>query len=166
MRVRHLVPLVLAAVALGIGGLTAVPALAGTSGVTVVRSCAKPTNPKVFACMAEHRIDLLVNMHNTETGEYMDTEVSDPQVLSIMRHFDVLLYQKTTFDPSNHLTNFKLAPDDTNSLWGQQKVPVLLMEQRIATCPKLGRHPTIQDRLAFGRELITQMAQAVSETSH
>lgn len=124
------------------------------------------TKKAILACMTEHRIDLLVNLHNTETAEYMDTEVSDPRVLSLMRHFDVLLYQKTTFDPSNHLTNFKLAPDDTNSLWGEQKVPVLLMEQRIATCPKLGRHPTTEDRLTFGRQLIAEMAEAVSKASH
>jgi hypothetical protein len=119
------------------------------------------TKKAILVVMADHRIDLLVNMHNTETGEYMDTEVTDPQVLSLMRHFDTLLSQNTTFDRSNHLTTAKLAPDDTNSLWGQAKVPVLLMEQRIATCPKLGHRPTSEDRLAFGRQLITRMAQAV-----
>jgi hypothetical protein len=120
------------------------------------------TKKAILACMAEgHGIDLLVNMHNTETGEYLDTEVSDPQVLHLMRHFDALLAHKTTFDPSNHLTTARLAPDDTNSLWGQQKVPVLLMEQRIATCPKLGHRPTTEDRLAFGRQLVTEMAEAV-----
>jgi hypothetical protein len=119
------------------------------------------TKKAILDCMADHPIDLLVNMHNTETAEYMDTEVSDPQVLHLMRHFDVLLSHNTSFDPSNHLTTAKLAPDDTNSLWGQAKVPVLLMEQRIATCPKLGHHPTTEDRLAFGRQLITEMAEAV-----
>jgi hypothetical protein len=120
------------------------------------------TKKAILAAMSGgHGIDLLVNMHNTETGEYLDTEVSDPQVLHLMRHFDALLARKTTFDPSNHLTTARLAPDDTNSLWGQQKVPVLLMEQRIATCPKLGHHPTTADRLAFGRQLLTEMAEAV-----
>ena len=120
------------------------------------------TKKAILACMAGgHGIDLLVNLHNTETAEYMDTEVSDPQVLKLMRYFDALLAGKTTFDPSNHLTTARLAPDDTNSLWGQQRVPVLLMEQRIATCPKLGRHPTTEDRLAFGRQLVKEMAEAV-----
>ena len=119
------------------------------------------TKKAILSTMADHRIDLLVNLHNTETAEYMDTEVTDPQVLSLMRHFDALLSRNTTFDRSNRLATARLAPDDTNSLWGQQRVPVMLMEQRIATCPKLGRRPTTEDRLAFGRQLITQMADAV-----
>jgi hypothetical protein len=109
-----------------------------------------------------HGIDLMVNMHNTETAEYMDTEVSDPQVLKLMRRFDALLAEKTTFDRSNPLTTARLAPDDTNSLWGQQRIPVVLMEQRIATCPKLGHRPTVEDRLAFGRQLVVEMAETVS----
>ena len=55
----------------------------------------------------------------------------------------------------------QLAPDDTNSLWGQRQVPVLLMEQRISTSKKLGRRPTTEDRLAFGRQLVEVMAEAV-----
>lgn len=122
------------------------------------------TKKAILARAANGRgIDLMVNMHNTETAEYMDTEVSDPQVLKLMRRFDALLAEKTTFDRSNRLTTARLAPDDTNSLWGQQKIPVLLMEQRIATCPKLGHRPTVQDRLAFGRQLVMEMAEAVSE---
>ena len=108
-----------------------------------------------------HGIDLMVNMHNTETAEYMDTEVNDPDLLKLMRRFDALLAAKTTFDRSTPLTTAKLAPDDTNSLWSQQKIPVLLMEQRITTCPKLGHPPTIEDRLAFGHHLIVEMAEAV-----
>ena len=108
-----------------------------------------------------HGIDLLVNLHNTETAEYMDTEVSDEQTLRLMRHLDRLLAEKSSFDPSTHLTVARLAPDDTNSLWGQYKIPVLLLEQRIATSKKLGRRPTVQDRLAFGPELIREMAEAV-----
>lgn len=122
------------------------------------------TKKAILSCMSAHRIDLLVNMHNTETAEYMDTEVSDEHVLHLMRRLDVLLSQKTMFDHSTHLTTAKLAADDTNSLWGQQEVPVMLMEQRIATCPKLGHRPTTEDRLAFGRQLVTVMAGAVLES--
>ena len=120
------------------------------------------TKKAILACAAGgHGIDLLVNMHNTETAEYLDTEASDPDTLKLMRRFNALLSEKTTFDPSGPLTVAKLVPDDTNSLYGQQKVPVLLMEQRIATCKKLGRHPTVEDRLAFGRQLLLEMAEAV-----
>jgi hypothetical protein len=120
------------------------------------------TKKAILDCSATtgHGIDLLVNMHNTETAEYLDTEASDADTLHLMRRFDGLLAAKTTFDPSNHLTTAKLAPDDTNSLYGQAKIPVMLMEQRIATCKKLGHRPTTEDRIAFGRQLVQVMAEA------
>ena len=62
--------------------------------------------------------------------------------------------------PEN-LTVGKLAPDDTNSLFEQKKVPVMLMEQRIGPGKKLGRQPTIEDRLTFGRQLIAEMGRIV-----
>lgn len=121
------------------------------------------TKKAILACAADRGIDLMVNLHNTETGEYLDTEASDADTLKLMRHFDALLAEKTTFDHAGPLVVGKLAPDDTNSLYGQKKIPVLLMEQRIATCPKLGRHPTTEDRLNFGKQLIEQMGMAVLE---
>ena len=48
-----------------------------------------------------------------------------------------------------------------NALWRERRVPVALMEQRVSAGKKLGRFPTTDDRLAFGRQLITQMAEAV-----
>lgn len=114
----------------------------------------------VARATAARGIDLLVNLHNTETAEYMDTEASDQQTLHLMRHFDQLLAEKTSFDPSTHLTVARLAPDDTNSLYGQHKVPVLLLEQRISTSKKLGHRPTVEDRLKFGQELVREMAEA------
>jgi hypothetical protein len=119
------------------------------------------TKKAILGCNnSGHPIDLLVNMHNTETGEFLDTEASDADTLKLMRRFDALLMQKTSFDPSASLTTRQMAPDDTNSLYGQAKIPVLLMEQRISTSKKLGRHPTTQDRLAFGKQLIQVMAEA------
>ena len=105
---------------------------------------------------------LLVNMHNTETAEYLDTVATDAETLKLMRPFRRwLLAEKTTFDRSTPLTVRQLAPDDTNSLSGQQQIPVLLMEQRISTSKKLGRRPTTQDRLDFGKQLVEIMAGAV-----
>jgi len=119
------------------------------------------TKKAILTCNTIHRIDLLVNMHNTETGEYLDTEASDAETLKLMRHFDALLAEKTSFDRSTPLTVRAMAPDDTNSLYGQAKIPVLLLEQRISTDKKLGRHPTTEDRLSFGKQLIGEMAEAV-----
>ena len=108
------------------------------------------------------RIDLLVNLHNTETTEFLETQADDPSVLALMRRLDDTLTARTTFDPSHPLAVNAKPISDTNSLWRQRKVPVLLMEQRISASPKLGRRLTVEDRLQFGRELLAAMADAVA----
>jgi hypothetical protein len=50
-----------------------------------------------------------------------------------------------------------------NSLWQEWRVPVALMEQRISSSKKLGRRPTTEDRLLFGRQLAEAMMAAVGE---
>jgi hypothetical protein len=116
----------------------------------------------IFACMdSDHTIDLMLNMHNTETAEYIDTQADDESTQKMMQRFFDMLVAKTSFDPSRKL-RFNDAPGNTtNCLWKERRVPVLLMEQRIGSSSKLGRRPTVQDRLAFGRELIAVMAETV-----
>jgi hypothetical protein len=36
----------------------------------------------------------------------------------------------------------------------ERKIPCMLMEQMIAFNSRLGRQPTVEDRLRFGRELV------------
>ena len=49
----------------------------------------------------------------------------------------------------------------TNVLSKERKIPVLLMEQRISAGKKLGRQPTVADRILFGQKLIALMAETV-----
>jgi len=107
------------------------------------------------------RIDLMLNMHNTETSEYVDTQADDDSTRQMMQQFFDGLVAKTTFDPSQKLRVNHNPGNTTNFLWKERKVPVLLMEQRIGTSKKLGRRPTVEDRLAFGKQLITVMAETV-----
>jgi hypothetical protein len=118
----------------------------------------------IFAWVdAGRKIDLMVNMHNEESGEHLDTQVDDAAALEMMKRFFDGLQAKTSFDPSQKL-NVKDKPGNTtNVLWKERKVPVLLMEQRIGTSKKLGRRPRVEDRIAFGRELIAVMADTVLE---
>jgi hypothetical protein len=109
------------------------------------------------------RIDLMVNMHNTETAEYLETQAEEEAVAKRMRRFEELLVERTTFDPSRRIAPRPSAIDTTNSLWRTHKVPVMLMEQRIGVGKKLGRQPTAEDRLKFGAGLIATMADAVLE---
>ena len=107
-------------------------------------------------------IDLMLNLHNTETAEYIDTQAREDVTRALMsRVFDNLV-SSTTFDPSQPL-RFADRPDHTtNSLYRERKVPVMLMEQRISTSKKLGRRLTAEDRLAFGKQLIAVMGQTVA----
>jgi hypothetical protein len=118
----------------------------------------------IFACMdSDHKIDLMLNLHNTETAEYMDTQAAHEPTQKLMQRFFDALAAKTSFDPSRNLRVNNTPGNTTNSLWKERRVPVLLMEQRIGTSPKLGRRPTVQDRLTFGRQLIAVMAETVLE---
>jgi hypothetical protein len=112
------------------------------------------------AIVGAGRIDLMVNMHNTETGEYVATHAEEPATRKMMERFYGLLVERTSFDPSLRLATGK-GVDDTNSLWETHKVPVMLMEQRISAGKKLGRRATVEDRRAFGRALVGQMAGVV-----
>jgi hypothetical protein len=117
----------------------------------------------VFAQMdSGHPIDLMVNMHNEEEGEHLDTMADDAAVLKMMRRFFDTLSAKTSFDPSREL-RVGSAGGSTNSLWKDKRVPAMLMEQRISPGKKFGHAPTVEDRLNFGRELITVMAETVLE---
>ena len=46
-------------------------------------------------------------------------------------------------------------------LYHDFKIPAFLMEQRVAYNEKLKRLPTVEDRLAFGRQLVDAMAAAL-----
>jgi hypothetical protein len=112
---------------------------------------------------ARRPIDLMLNLHNTEMNEYMETMAdTEPHQARFHRLFEKLV-ASTTFDPSRpKLTLFAgTGPaNTTNSLWREARVPIALMEQRIGPSRKSGRIMTTQDRLEFGRHLIALMAEA------
>jgi hypothetical protein len=110
---------------------------------------------------AGHAIALMVNMHNEESGEHLDTQVDDQPTLKLIQGFYDRLNADTTFDPSQKLNISAKRGSSTLSLWNEHKIPVTLMEQRISTSKKLGRRPTADDRMAFGKQLITVMAESV-----
>lgn len=115
------------------------------------------------AIVSAGRIDLLLNLHNTETNEYIDTMADDAAVLKPMQRVYDLLVERSSFDPSSKLVTHKTPADTTNSLFIEHQIPVMLMEQRIGTSKKLGHRPTVADRLEFGKQLIQAMGTAVTE---
>ena len=106
------------------------------------------------------RIDLMLNMHNTETGEYVATQADDSAVLTKMNFMYDRLLAATSFDPSEpqKLRVSDRAGGNTNWLYQEARIPVMLMEQRIGFSTKLNRWPTVQDRLEFGPALLMAMA--------
>ncbi len=112
---------------------------------------------------AGHPIHLMVNLHNTETNEYVDTQADDSAVLAVMQRFFDKLNAQTIFDPSSPLKTRKVPATDTNSLYPEKKIPVMLMELRIGTSKKIGHRPTYEERQAYGSGLITAMAESVLE---
>lgn len=115
------------------------------------------------AIVAQHAaapIDLMVNMHNTETAEYIDGPAADPATRALIERFYQALVERTSFDPSRP-PRMDAVNGTTTSLYRERKIPVLLMEQRIGTSQKLGRRPTLEDRARFGPQLLEEMAAAV-----
>jgi hypothetical protein len=106
------------------------------------------------------RIDLMLNLHNTETGEYVATQADDERSLVKMNVMYDRLLAATSFDPSppQKLRASERASGNTNWLYQEARVPVMLMEQRIGFSTKLNRWPTVNDRLEFGRALLLAIA--------
>ncbi|QOV91207.1 M14 family zinc carboxypeptidase [Humisphaera borealis] len=115
------------------------------------------------------KIDLMVNLHNTETGEYLQTAATDEQAFGRFAKLYDALVERTQFEPSqkfqkpNPKAVVQPPGDSTNSLWQTHGVPVALMELRTSTVKKLGRRPLPADRMAFGKELIVEMAAAAGK---
>jgi hypothetical protein len=111
-------------------------------------------------------IDIFLNLHNTETVEYLETQASDATSrLGVNRLFENLV-ASSSFDPVGG-PRFSDHPDHSaNSLYRQREIPVVLMEQRIGTSKKLGRRLTVADRKEFGKELITVLARTVLQPAH
>jgi hypothetical protein len=107
-----------------------------------------------------HKIDLMINLHNTETAEYLATQVQDEETQKMMGRLWETLAEKTSFDPSRKL-GISGPSGDTNSLYHDRKVPCMLMEQRVGTSPKAKRRLEVPDRLQFGQELVAVMAETV-----
>lgn len=114
---------------------------------------------------ARQPIDLALNLHNTETGEYLETMVDDDAVLARMTRFHDLARTRSTFDPSR--PKLAVTPSNgggprntTNAIWSEARVPMMLLETRVGPGSKLGRYPAVEDRLELGRRLVELMAEA------
>ncbi len=107
------------------------------------------------------KIHLMVNLHNTETAEYLQTMASDDASRSIVTRLSDRLVREAGFRPSRGPEFGAQRDGSANVLHAQNGILVVLMEQRIARDPKTGRTPTSEERLRFGEKLIRIMAETV-----
>lgn len=117
----------------------------------------------LLARHARQPIALALNLHNTETAEYLETHVDrDPEQARLHALF-ARARQESIFDPTRPALTIgrpgATGGGTTNVVWGIAGIPMVLLEQRIGPSAKLGRIATTEDRLAFGRDLIRLMAE-------
>lgn len=120
------------------------------------------------------RIDLFMAFHNTENAEFIEGPVEgDADFRRLAERALRLLSETTTFHATRPLraSGVSTAPEKPGRmavyqyLHHERKVPALLMEQMVEYNSKLGRLPTVEDRLRFGAELVRALAAAVEPES-
>ena len=105
-------------------------------------------------------IDLLLNLHNTETAEYLQTMAGDEASRRLVGALSERLVGEAGFRPSRG-PEFAAPRDGTaNTLHAERGLLVVLMEQRISRDPQTGLdHPTVEGRLHFGAKLARIMGE-------
>jgi hypothetical protein len=112
------------------------------------------------------RVDIFLTLHNTETSEYLDGPPG-ADIAAMTKRLYEALKDKTTFAPTREprvmeRTTTAGKPGRMSvvqGLYRDRKIKAFLMEQRISFNSKLGHLPTIDDRLAFGEQLVRELAE-------
>lgn len=107
------------------------------------------------------RIDFFLSLHNDQTNEYLGGPPS-PKFRTLGQKLLDELKRTTTFDPSHGYEEDpdRVTPpqpgrmDVVEGLYYKRSIPAFLMEQKVAYVEKLGRWPTVKDRLGFGKGLV------------
>ncbi|MGB9604580.1 MAG: M14 family zinc carboxypeptidase, partial [Bryobacteraceae bacterium] len=124
---------------------------------------------------AGRRLDLFLTLHNTESQDYIEGPLSaSPSLRALGERFWKLLVEETPFyspggprDQSRSTDPGKKGRMTVNqALYEERKIPALLMELMVDPNPRLGRPPTLEDRLKFGAALVRILRAAVEEGPH
>jgi Zinc carboxypeptidase len=124
-----------------------------------------------------HKVAMYFSLHNTETGEYLEgppQSETESGSRPLAERFFEILSSETSFAPTAPLryADVTTAPGMTGrmtvvqGLYHDFKIPAFLMEQRISLNPKLGHLPEVDDRMAFGAELVKAIGKAVDGEVH
>lgn len=118
-----------------------------------------------------NRIDLFLTLHNTESADYIEGPLTagGPQVKELGERFWKLLDSTTAFHSPQGARDGRVSTTPgmkgrmsvNQGLFHDREIPAFLMELMVDRSPKLGRCPTVADRLEFGAGLVRAMASAV-----
>ncbi|MCU1258999.1 MAG: hypothetical protein JWO80_1884 [Bryobacterales bacterium] len=122
---------------------------------------------------AGNRIDLLLSLHNTETGEYLEGPPDDggsAKFKPLAERLFQLLSTETSFAPMRPLSFAEKTTTPGKAgrmtviqgLYANFGVAGFLMEQRVSFNSKMGHLPELADRLKFGGDLVRALASAVA----
>ena len=115
-------------------------------------------------------VHLFLSLHNTETSEYLEGPAEYRELADRLRK---MLVEMTTFHPTraeprdaaSSTTPEKPGRMSVNQgLHHDRRIPAMLMEQMVTFNTKLGRRPTIQDRLDFGAGLVRAIWRTLTDT--
>src|SRR5207248_10342288 len=112
-----------------------------------------------------HRLDFFLSLHNTESSEYLE---SPAPFRPLGERLFQILNETTTFNPTSALREQAETTTPGKSgrmtvaqgLFQDRKLPAMLMEQMIEYNSKLGRCPTVADRIEFGGGLARAVVAA------
>ena len=109
---------------------------------------------------------LFFSLHNTETAEYLEgPPTTDVNVRAFGERFSKALEAGSSFAPTRPLSFAGAVAAGRmtviHGLSAERGWPAFLMEQRISTQSKYGRRPLVEDRLRFGRELVTVIGEVL-----
>jgi hypothetical protein len=99
-------------------------------------------------------------MHNQEANDYI---AGPPGPLR--DRVQALLESKTAFYSPNGPRDLAQPDKGRMPVYQWVRAPAFLMEQGVEHSPRLGRPPTVADRLEFGAALVRVLAEAVTSSA-
>ncbi|MGH9162981.1 MAG: M14-type cytosolic carboxypeptidase [Vicinamibacteraceae bacterium] len=116
-------------------------------------------------------IHLFLTLHNTESADYIEGPLTagGPTTHALAHRFQKLLDDTSAFYAPTGPRDMSATTSPgikgrmtvSQGLWADRRIPAFLMELMVDRSEKLGREPTVKDRLEFGGDLIRAMAAAL-----
>jgi hypothetical protein len=121
------------------------------------------------------RLDLFLTLHNTESSEYIEGPLSgSPEIRALGERLWKLLVEQTAFHSPGGPRDQPASTDPgrngrmtvNQALYQERRIPAFLMELMVDPSPRLGRPPSVEDRLEFGAALVRVLRAAVEGATH